>query len=174
MRLKYLLLAVALALAGAFPALAQQQAPNAVNGCQYVASPVRMSAWQKSVFLCDPFGGLLVSSMPSPVGAVRGSGVATASTAAISFTGIAAPAAGLKVYLTGVQCGRTDTGTTASYVTLNDAASTILTLANSGGGGGNNQVYATPLALAAATAPTFTSSASLSSVFCNAQGYVAP
>ncbi len=87
---------------------------------------------------------------------------------------IAAPAT-LKLYITAVQCGRDDAGTTAIRVTFNDSAATVLVLPNSGGGGGNNANFtASPLTVAATTHFTFTASAGTTTVRCSAQGYNAP
>jgi hypothetical protein len=83
----------------------------------------------------------------------------------------ASGSASLKEYITAVQCGRTDAGTTAIYVTLNDTASTIIVLPNNGGGGGNNVEFPAPLAVAANTAATFTASSGVSTIYCSAQGY---
>ena len=101
---------------------------------------------------------------------VSGKGSATGTGATTIIT---APGSN-KLYITGAQCFRTDAGTTAAYVTFNDGASTVMGLANSGGGGGNNMVFSTPLVVAATTAFTFTASGSLTTVYCNAQGYNAP
>jgi hypothetical protein len=112
-----------------------------------------------------------VNTPPNPNGnVVSGSGSATGTGAT---TIIKAPNTG-RLYVTGTQCFRTDAGTSAVYVTLNDAASTVIGLANSGGGGGNNMVFTSPLLVAAQTALTFTASGSISTIYCNAQGYVAP
>jgi hypothetical protein len=98
------------------------------------------------------------------------SGSASATTTAAT-TIIAAPTATRLIYITGVQCGRTDVGTTASSVTFNDDASTVMVLPNSGNGGANNMVFPRPLMVPAATAFKFTSSGSISTVYCNAQGF---
>jgi hypothetical protein len=76
------------------------------------------------------------------------------------------------IEVTGVQCGRTDTGTTAIYVTFNDVNATILVLPNSGGGGGNNAVFTSPITAGPGIKFAFTSSASTSTVYCNAQGFL--
>ena len=99
---------------------------------------------------------------------VGGSATATGTAAT---TIIAAGGASVKTYVTDVECGRTDAGSTAVYVTFNDSHSTILVLPNSGGGGGHDKTFETPLATAAATAFTFTSSASISTIYCSAQGF---
>jgi hypothetical protein len=99
---------------------------------------------------------------------VSGSGSATGTGATTIIT---APSNTRRIYVTSVQCGRTDAGTAAIRVTLNDNASTPIVLQNAGGGGGNNPVFASPLTVPAGTALTFTSSASTSTVYCNAQGF---
>ena len=111
------------------------------------------------------------SQIPTTGNLVSGAGNATGTGAT---TIIAAPtASGFRIYVTGVQCARTDAGTTAIFVTLNDTSSTIIVLPNSGGGGGNNQVYQSPLTVGRTTALTFTASSGTSTVYCNAQGYAA-
>jgi hypothetical protein len=100
---------------------------------------------------------------------VSGSGSATGTGAT---TIIAAPTTTRRIYVTAVQCGRTDAGTTGIYVTLNDNASTIIVVPNTGGGGGNNMPFPSPLTVPAATALTFTSSGpGVSTLYCDAQGF---
>lgn len=101
---------------------------------------------------------------------VSGSGSTTGGTAT---TVIAAPHSG-RLYITGVNIGRTDAGTTASRVTFNDLGATVIVVPNSGGGGSVNVIFETPLIVTTTTALTFTSSASLSTVYVSAQGYNAP
>lgn len=131
-----------------------QGADVAVNCGTGIAAP---NAWEKCPF--NMFGSYQ-----------RGG----ASTTLASLTTIMPAPAANKLYITGVQCGRTDAGTTAISVALDDGATTNLVLPNSGGGGGNNQVYTIPLVVAAQTAFTFTPSAPVTSVFCFAQGFNAP
>jgi hypothetical protein len=102
---------------------------------------------------------------------LRVSGTAS-STGTGATTIIAAQGAGVKIYVTAVQCWREDAGATGAHVTLDDVSSSIVGLPNSGGGGGNNPVYPTPLVTAANAPLTFTSSAAITTVYCNAQGYV--
>jgi hypothetical protein len=102
---------------------------------------------------------------------VFGSGNAT-NTAATTI--IASPGTSLRIYVTGVQCGRNDAGTTAIRVTLNDDKSSVLVLPNAGGGGGNNMDFGEGVITVARGSPlTFTASAGTSTVYCNAQGYAA-
>lgn len=98
------------------------------------------------------------------------SGTASATTTGAT-TLIAAGAAGIKNYITSVQCGRDDAGTTAIRVTFSDTGTSILVLPNNGGGGGNNATFPVPLVTAAATAFTFTASTATTTVRCSAQGY---
>jgi hypothetical protein len=98
---------------------------------------------------------------------VSGSASATSTT---QTTVIAAPGSN-KLYITGLQIGRTDAGTTAISVLLNDTASTEVIVPNSGGGGGNNMVFNPPLVLAATSALKFTASAGVTTIYVNAQGY---
>ena len=82
---------------------------------------------------------------------------------------VAAPSGARVNYITAAQCGRTDAGTSAIYVTFNDDASTIMVLPNSGGGGGNNMTFPSPLMVAGAF--KFTASSGVSTLYCNAQGF---
>lgn len=83
------------------------------------------------------------------------------------------PAQSAKLYVPGLQCGRTDAGTLAMTVALNDTSTLTLIIPNLGGGGGNNAVFSPPLVLASATALIVTPSASLTggTLTCNAQAY---
>lgn len=114
-------------------------------------------------------GKLVNQPYAPPETMVRGA----ANTTGASLTAIITNATtGVFVYVTAVQCFRTDAGTTASFVTFNDGASTVMGLPNSGGGGGNNMTFPVPLKGASATNFSFTSSGSISTVYCSAQGYL--
>lgn len=98
-----------------------------------------------------------------------GSGTDTA-----AHTIISSPGTSLRIYVTGVQCARTDAGTTAIFLTLNDDKSSVIVLPNAGNGGGNNMSFgAGVITVARGTALTFTASSGVSTVYCNAQGYAA-
>ena len=87
---------------------------------------------------------------------------------------ISSPGTSLRSYVTGVQCGRTDAGTSAIFVTLNDDKSTIVVVPNAGGGGGNNMTFGTgAITVARGTALTFTPSSGVTTLYCNAQGLAA-
>jgi hypothetical protein len=95
----------------------------------------------------------------------------TASTSATTCTGMGAQGASVKIYITDLTCTRNDAGTTASTLTLNDGATTIVDLPNNGGGGGYSHTFNTPLQVAANTAFTVQSGTSLTSVHCSATGF---
>jgi hypothetical protein len=116
----------------------------------------------------DLVGKLIV--MPYAPNQLWVSGEANA-TGTGATTIIASAGGSLKNYIKSVQCARDDAGTTAIRVTFNDAAASELVLPNNGGGGGNNVTFDPPVTSGAATAFTFTSSASTTTVRCNAQGY---
>ena len=113
-------------------------------------------------------GKLITLPFANKENMVRGTASQTGTSAT---TLIAAQGAGVKLYITGVQCKNTGSATT--IVTLNDnettGSGTVLIVPTSGG---DNEVYQTPLAVAANTALTFTPSTASSTIFCNAQGYV--
>jgi hypothetical protein len=112
-------------------------------------------------------GKLITLPFANKENMVRGTASQTGTSAT---TLIAAQGSGIKIYVTGVQCKNTGSATT--IVTLNDnettGSGTVLIVPTSGG---DNEVYQTPLAVAANTALTFTPSAASSTVYCNAQGY---
>ncbi len=97
---------------------------------------------------------------------VRGTVTATGTGAS---TILAAGAANIKTYVTGVQIGRTDSATGALTVTFNDSASTVVIVP--GSGGATNIVFTTPLVTAAATAFTGTSGTGVTTLYLSAQGY---
>lgn len=77
-------------------------------------------------------------------------------------------------YVTDIECGRSDAGTTAIVITLNDSASTAIVIPNSGGGGGWNKTFGTPLRISSTgTSLTFTSASGVSTLYCNVQGFFA-
>jgi hypothetical protein len=99
---------------------------------------------------------------------VTGAGSAT-NTSATAI--IAAVSTARRIYVTAAQCGRTDAGTTAIHVTLNDDASTVVVLPNSGGGSFVPVVFPNPLTVTASSGLTFTASDSITTIYCNAQGF---
>ena len=148
----------------AIPANAASQGVDAQS-----AEPSKATTGNLTPVFGDLTGKIVTSPYANRENYTRGAGSST-STAAITILP-ASGSASLKEYATAVQCGRTDAGTSAIYVTLNDSASTVLVLPNNGGGGGNNPPLQVPLVVAANTAMTATPSAGVSTVYCSAQGY---
>jgi hypothetical protein len=111
----------------------------------------------------DLVGKQITSPYANKENMVRGSASATGTSAT---TLISAQGSGVKIYVTGVQCKNTGSATT--FVTLNDSASSVLIAPPAGG---DNEVYLTPLVVAANTPLSFTAGASSSTIYCNAQGY---
>jgi hypothetical protein len=121
-----------------------------------------------TILLMACFCGQASAQTPYISSLVSGSGSSTGTGAT---TIISAPASNRRIYVTSAQCGRTDAGTTAVFVTLNDDATTVVVVPNSGGGGGNNPVFPYALTVTRGTALTFTASSGISTIYCNAQGF---
>lgn len=145
------------------------------DGCRAATqSPTAVTDGQAILRECGAEGKAIVLPYTIKENMLRGANSSTSNTA-VTFTGMGAQGANIKIYVTGVECGRVDSaGLTAIFVTLNDSASTIIVLPNAGNGGGNNMVFQVPLVVAANTAFTFTPSASTTTVYCNAQGFAGP
>lgn len=116
----------------------------------------------------DLAGKTIISPYAARELMIRGSANAV-STTAVGLLG--AQGTSVKIYVTDVQCGRTDAGTTAIAVTFNDNATTVLVIPNNGGGGGNNISPKIPLVTNANASFTFASNVSISTLFCNAQAF---
>jgi hypothetical protein len=114
----------------------------------------------------DLTGKTITSPFANRENYVRGS----TSTAGTTATQLIAAQGSNEIYVTGVQCFRTDAGTTMVYVTLDDSVSTTIPVP---AGGGAIPNYSVPLVVAAGSALTFTPNAAVSggSIFCSAQGY---
>lgn len=144
------------------------------DGCRAATqSPTAVTDGQAILRECGAEGKAIILPYTIKENMLRGANSSTSNTA-VTFTGMGAQGANIKIYVTGVYCARTDAGITGMFVTLNDSASTIVVLPDSGGGGGNNMVFEVPLSIAANTAFTFTPSTSITTVYCNAQGYLGP
>ena len=122
---------------------------------------------------CDKAGALITNF---GAGAdLRVSGAAN-TTAGSATTLIQLAAVTYKIYMTGLQCFRTDAGTSEIYVTLNDTATSVFGIPPvTSGGGFIFTNMASPLVVTAAvsskTTLQFTVSTGTTTVFCNAQGY---
>jgi hypothetical protein len=160
--------------------LAAAQAGTATNGATYPGSSIGIAGRAKSAAPTAASDGqiqplwvdLTGKAVTSPYAArelmVRG---AASTTGTGATTLIAAGGASIKTYITDIECGRTDAGTSAITVTFNDSASTVLVLPNSGGGGGNVKAFNVPLVTAANTAFTFTAGTGVTTLYCAAQGF---
>lgn len=142
------------------------------TGCRAATTnPTAVTDGQLAANMCSKTGKTVVDIFaPSDL---RVSGTTT-STNTAAHTIIAAGAGSLKNYITDVQCGRTDAGTSPIVVTFSDAQSSIMIIPDAGNGGGNNFHLSSPLVTAAATAFTMTSGTGVTTLYCNAQGYQAP
>lgn len=139
------------------------------NGClAKTATPTAVTDGQKVEGLCDALGRSVTSPWSVPANYVSGTGNTT-STGATTI--IAAPGASIKLYITSVQCFRTDAGTSLDYAVLDDAASTPIPIP---AGTGAAVQFATPLVVTANTALTFAPHAGATTEFCDAQGYKGP
>lgn len=85
-----------------------------------------------------------------------------------AHTVIAAGSGTDKTYITSLQMGRTDSGTTPIVVTLSDDQSTPIVVPP---GGATNITFPVPLVTAAATAFTITSGTAVTTLYAAAQGY---
>lgn len=120
-----------------------------------------------------PNGKLVVQPWALTPNLVDGGG---SSTGTGTFTVLAASgSASLKEYMTSLQCGRSDAGTTAITVAISDGTKTrTFVIPDNGGGGGNNALLASPIVFAANTAVTAAFSSGVTTGYCNAEGFYAP
>jgi hypothetical protein len=118
--------------------------------------------------MLDLVGKTVTSPYANRENMVRGSNTSTGTSA---VTILSAGGASVKTYVTDVECGRTDAGTSPILVTFNDSASTPLVVPNAGSGGGHDKTFNVPLVTAANTAFTFTPSSATTTVYCAAQGF---
>lgn len=139
------------------------------NGCRAALStPTAVTDGQKVSMQCGAEGRVITKPYSIKENDLAGAANTTGTGAT---TIIAAQGASVKIYITGLQCFRTDGGTTLAYVTLNDSASTVEALPPTGG---TNVPFNTPLVVAANTASTFTVSTALTTAYCDEQGYKGP
>jgi len=124
---------------------------------------------------CDPTGAITETVAPS---GLRLSGTAS-TTGGSAVTVLQLSAVTYKIYLTGIQCFRTDAGTSMAYITINDTASSVFPLPpiTAGGGfivGNLRSPLVVTAAVSSKTTAQFTVSTSLTTVYCNMQGYQGP
>jgi hypothetical protein len=141
---------------------------SATGGFGASTEPTKVTTGTAVHGLFDLVGKTITSPYANRENYVRGTATST-DTGAHSV--IASAGGSLKNYITGIQLGRTDAGTTAITVTFNDSASTVVVLPGLTGGATTNFSFHVPLATAAATAFTFTCSSGVTTAYCSAQGY---
>jgi len=141
--------------------------PIEIGGVAQVAEPTATTTGQATAHLFSVTGKAIVEPWSLPESRAYGS-VSTGSTTAVTV--IAAPGASVRLY-GWIECGRTDAGTAAVTVTLNDVAGTILVIPNTSGGGGNNYAPPIPLQWGINSAITIAVSTATTTMICNAQAY---
>ena len=114
-------------------------------------------------FACDFTGRLINFPFANKENILTGS-ANTTGTGATTLK--AAQGAGVKIYIVSAQCK--NSGASASVVTLNDSASTVLFCP---AGSGDNSVFSLPLSVAANTALTFTPGSASTTIYVNFQGF---
>ena len=152
---------------GAIASVPPANAPYWAGGASST-EPAKATTGNLTGVWVDLAGKPVVSPYAARELMVRGM-ASTSSTLSVSLIG--PQGSGVKTYITDIQCGRTDAGTTALAVTFNDNANTVMVLPNNGGGGGNNISPKIPLVTAANATFTFSSSISVGTLICNAQGF---
>lgn len=134
------------------------------NGCRAATTaPTAVTDGQAVFYQCGAEGKQIVLPYAIKELAVRGTGSGTDNAA---HTIIASAGGSLKNYITSMQCSNTSSTTTT--ITTNDSASSVFIVPAVGG---TNLVFPVPLVTAAATAFTFTATAGVTTMTCNAQGY---
>lgn len=129
------------------------------------ASPTAVTDGQIIDILTDKIGRIINGGFAIPENNLDGYVTSTATTAA---TIIASQGTGASIYLTDLELS--NTSTTQTVITLNNAAATQLSLPASGG----REIHLlTPIKIAANTALTFTMTPAVSSVLAGAQGFKA-
>lgn len=113
-------------------------------------------------------GKLVVLPHANKENMLRATGSTNLTTA---FNLVPAQGVGNKTYITDIECGRQDAGTTAVTVKFNDSATTIIVIPNSGGGGSVNKAFNVPIVTAANATMTMTWSSAISTAYCSVQGY---
>lgn len=141
---------------------------SATGGFGASTEPTKVTTGTAVHALRDLVGKDITSPYANRENYVQGSATST-STGAITV--IASAGTGLKNYITSVQLGRSDAGTTPVTITFNDSASTVVVLPGLTGGSTLPITFPVPLATAAATAFKFTCSSGVTTAYCSAQGY---
>lgn len=139
-----------------------------IGGIATSTEPTAATAGNLVGAFFDLSGKTVTSPYANRANMTRCAGSTTGSGAVTCTTGGMVATAGVKNYITGAQCFRTDAGTSTAFVTLNDTVASTIVLPV---GGGSNPPLTIPFVTAANTAVTWTPSTALTTVFCNFQGY---
>lgn len=135
------------------------------NGCRAAtATPTAVTDGQAVFYECGAEGKAIVLPYAIKENAVRGTGSGTDNAA---HTIIASAGGSLKNYITSMQCSNTSSTTTT--ISVSDSATSVFIVPAVGG---TNLVFPVPLVTAAATAFAFTAATGVTTMTCNAQGYV--
>jgi hypothetical protein len=135
-----------------------------LDGCRaQTAEQTAVLDGRQAIGACDVLGRRIIAPYANKELFVQGKGTQTSTTAT---TIIAAQGAGVKIYVTSIQCG--NSGASASTIALNDTSG--FTMMNPAGGGFTTTLPV-PLVVAANTALQFTPSSASTTQICNAQGY---
>lgn len=135
------------------------------NGCRAATTtPTAVTDGQAVFYQCGAEGKAVTLPYSIKENAVRGTASGT-DNAAHSI--IASAGGSLKNYITSMQCSNTSSTTTT--VSVNDSATSVFIVPAVGG---TNLTFPVPLVTAAATAFSFTAATGVTTMTCNAQGYV--
>jgi hypothetical protein len=151
------------AIASAVPANAHY-----LSGAARSSEPSAATTGNLTGGMFDLVGKQVTSPYSNRENQARASGSSTTTSA---ITLMAAAGAGIKNYVTDLSCTRSDAGTSAITVTLNDSSSMPIDIPNNGGGGGYTHTFNTPLVTSANTALTATPSSGVSTLHCTATGF---
>lgn len=145
------------------------QAAQATIQCQGLsAEQTAVTTANPQNTMCDLYGKLVTSPYAGRDSGNRSSGSSASTGTPITIL-TASGSASLKEYLTDLECFRTDTGTSAVYVTLNDSASTTFPIPPVTSGASKSWNF--PLVGTANTAMTATLSANVTTAFCSGSGF---
>lgn len=143
-----------------------------MNGCRSEsAEPTAVTNGQAQWQGCDLVGRTITSPYAPKEKWLHGSASTGSNTATVLIAAQGGSDGVTRIYLRTLRCGRTDSGSGATVITLNDAGSTQIVIPNSGAGGATNPPFDPPLAIAANTALTFTPGTSVTNHVCSADAY---
>lgn len=143
---------------------------SAIGGNIITSEPTAGSNGNNVKASFDAAGKLINSPYANRENYLRCAASTTGNTAT-TCTGMGAQGAGVKIYLTSVQCS--NSSATGIMTTLNDSASTPIPCPSNGSSnvGGSAISFPVPLVVAANTAFQFTPGSAQTTIFVSAQGY---